>query len=237
MTSLPALPVLKPQTLLHVARARHLAPLTLIAPDVVWGLFRLDQGAQEVTKAALHWLAMMNRRDTNMPNVFDYDDLYNFLRRRTGQWKSIVKRAAKRSATWQQVLAKTNLWRQDIFRQLDAMGAIVHTTEDLRPTHLCLLCSRSFGSKRAWFLHAHQKHGYTSMHGEAALGTSCPVCAKHPKALAPAKNSCKPILFYDYRQVQHVFFVEHLNFLLDLPPPKRSSAHILSSASNPNALQ
>ena len=45
-------------------------------------------------------------------------------------------------------------------------------------THPCLLCQTTFETKKAWFLHAHHRHDYRTMHGEATTGTKCLVCAK-----------------------------------------------------------
>ena len=107
-------------------------------------------------RAALSWLADMTRRDAGMPNVLDYNDLFQFLSW-LQQWKSIVRRAIYRSAQWHQVLAKANQWHRDIFELLDQVHAIVHAIDMQNSEHICILCERSFGSKEAWFLHASQK--------------------------------------------------------------------------------
>ena len=60
---------------------------------------------------------------------------------------------------------------------LAELGSIVKGQETMT-RHYCLLCEQAFQNKRAWFLHAYHKHSYLSMAGQAAQGTSCPVCAK-----------------------------------------------------------
>lgn len=92
-------------------------------------------------------------------------------------WKRFVRRAVQRNTTFRVCESRVKQAHADILKQITAIGGTI-TGYEFHTQHYCLLCDKPFQNKRAWFLHSYHRHSYVSMAGQAAQGTSCPVCAK-----------------------------------------------------------
>ena len=167
-----------PTCLLHAARVRHFQLLVNKAPMPVWTLFRMDKIAVKGLEESLKWLRSMTERDAHMPDFGSLADVTTFINEKPGAWKAAIKRALRRAVAHQTAENKQQYWHQRLYQMLDKEGLVVTLPKPSPQANPCLLCEQGFGSKRAWFLHAHIKHSYLSMHGQVAEGQKCFVCAK-----------------------------------------------------------
>ena len=165
-----------PQDLLDESRARYLGSLVLHGPDQLWALLHYDSGALEAYQQALRWLWEAIRRDSILGDPqHTWEEWSQLISAKPATWKTLIHRAAIRYRGLRRRNGQTQQWHQHIAQILVDHG---RTTMPTPPTekHWCLVCMRSFAQKRAWFLHAHHKHGYRSIAGSVVQGRHCPRC-------------------------------------------------------------
>ena len=92
-------------------------------------------------------------------------------------WKRLTRKVANRYKAYRVIQARVRQAYGEILKCIVQTGAAIGG-RTMRTQHYCLICGQPFCNKRAWFLHAYYRHSYISMAGQAAIGTSCPVCAK-----------------------------------------------------------
>ena len=181
-----------PEALFASAHARHYLTMVQSAPEVIWSIVQQDVRTQQAYHSAFEWLSQFLERDTGLPNLQGNEELTKFLLARPGTWRAAVKRALKRSRQWHQIQAKVYLWHRQIYSEMEEEHMIGLRQDPSLHAHLCLICRKAFATKKAWFLHTSQKHGYQTMHGEAARGTVCLCCAK----CYPTRNALMAHLRY-----------------------------------------
>lgn len=172
-----SLQIALPEDRLHAARVRHVGSMVLHAPNAVWSLLKQDHKARQAYVASMQWLWRALERDRDTPKAYHWPAWEELAYKSPMTWKRFVRKAVRRYTTFRVCESRVKQAHTDILKQIADIGGTVSGYET-HTQHYCLLCDQPFQNKRAWFLHSYHKHSYVSMAGQAAQGTSCPVCAK-----------------------------------------------------------
>ena len=172
-----SLAVSTPLDRLQVARVRHIGSMLVNAPNAVWALLRQDVQARQAYEQALVWLWRGTGRDREAPPPHAWEAWEKLAVEQPLTWKRLTRKVSGRYKTYRVIQARVRQAYADILKSIVQAGAALGG-RSMQTQHYCLICSQPFCNKRAWFLHAYYKHSYISMAGQAAVGTSCPVCAK-----------------------------------------------------------
>ena len=169
-----------PEGLLQEARLRNIGHMLKAAPLEVWALHVHDQEARRSSLSALKWFWTFMHNDCGLPHYDDWQPWIDSLQQRPQRWKALVKQATLRALRHQQLSFAVQKWHWRIYNEIIQVMPRVDAppTAQVLPGELCLPCNRAFCSRKAWFLHANQCHGYQTAHGRAAAGRYCWVCAK-----------------------------------------------------------
>ena len=174
---LVSLAIPTPLDRLQTARVRHIGSMIKSAPNAVWALLRQDAQARRAYEQALKWLWQGIGRDKGAPPPYDWEAWEKLAVEQPLTWKRLIKKVSGRYKNYRVTQARVRQAYADILKVITEAGGAIGG-RSTQTQHYCLLCDQPFCNKRAWFLHAHYKHSYISMAGQAATGTSCPVCAK-----------------------------------------------------------
>ena len=163
-----------PGDLLMEARARHLLALINHAPQELWALLHADSLALRAYQEATKWIWHACARDYNLSPHTEWHHWQSLIRDRPTLWRRICTQAHKRWRNYRILWSNVEAWQDDLYQHFQEQGlwkTVLPTT-----THRCLICEIDFSQARAWFLHAHTKHGYQSIEGRAVQGQYCPQC-------------------------------------------------------------
>ena len=127
--------------------------------------------------SSLEWFWDGAGRDQDVPPKANWEAWRSLILTNYPKWKSKIKAVVRRYQSFRHREARCRQWYRTLLHEIEEAGGFCQTI-DASSIHLCLLCQRAFVNKRAWFLHANQKHSYLSMVGEIVKGTRCHVCAK-----------------------------------------------------------
>ena len=198
-----------PQDVLDEARARHLGALVTHGPDQLWALLYHDDKALAGYQQAVLWLWEAVYRETPLGDPRQqWDQWIDFIKTRPNGWKSMNKKAAVRYRGFRQRQDQVSQWHQQLAQILVDSHRASAPMLTLHP-HWCLLCLKPFEQKRAWFLHAHHKHGYRSVAGLVVSGRHCPRCDrayKDTSRLLHHLQYSKPCrqMFWHLRHQEHL---------------------------------
>ena len=174
---LVSLELATPTDRLHAARVRHIGAMVAHAPTAVWALMRQDVKARQAYEASMQWFWQALGRDADIPPPYSWTPWEQIARSSPLTWKRLVRRIVTRYRTFRISESRVKQAHREILKLLIEFGSLVKGQETMSQ-HYCLMCEQAFQNKLAWFLHSYHKHSYLSMAGQAAQGTSCPVCAK-----------------------------------------------------------
>ena len=162
---------------IQAARIRHLGSMVIAGPNALWGMFRQDPQSTAAMQRSLEWFWNGTGRDQDVPSKANWEAWRVLILTNYPKWKSKIKAVVRRYQSFRHREARCRQWYRTLLHEIEEAGGFCQTI-DASSVHLCLLCQRAFVNKRAWFLHANQKHSYVSMVGEIVKGTRCYVCAK-----------------------------------------------------------
>ena len=136
----------------------------------------------------------------------------NGMQKQPSLWKRMCGKASHRWRNSRMLWANVSRWKTQLYHMLDQKG--LWRPSSLHSVHRCLLCDRDFGQNRAWFLHAHQKHGFQSIAGRAVQGQYCPQCDKLYSSTRSLHHhlrynlSCRTFFWQNREQVIEAPFAE-----------------------------
>lgn len=166
-----------PDDALRAQRARHFGLMLTAGPPTLCELAKLDSKAYTAIKQAVQWVWNYIGRDEGLPPTERWTPWIEYIQKSPHQWEKLVHRVQERSRRMRNRDGKVEIWHRRILEAIQTL--ISNDPQAARHAgHPCLICRVSFATKKAWFLHAHHKHEYRTMHGEATIGTKCTVCAK-----------------------------------------------------------
>ena len=179
-----------PQDLLHEARLRNIGQMMRFGPSELWALQVNDTSARHASGQALEWMRQALQHDSGLPHYSNWEPWQTLMTDKPQQWKRLIAMAAGRQLRFRQSQYCVTNWHKRILAELTLPTTESMPTADPPPPQRherCVLCHQVFKNRRAWFLHAHLKHGYVTPAGRAAQGKGqdCAVCAKrYPTNLA-----------------------------------------------------
>ena len=167
-----------PEDILPENRCRHLAALIRNGPDPLWAILAQDRPTLQAYQQAITWCWRAIERDAVLPHYSNWQPWIDIMIQTPLKWKNLVRRAASRSSWYRHRLARVQIWKTDLLTTLQTHQLLRCEEDELPTRHVCLICDRTFAQKRAWFLHAHGKHDYRSIHGQVTWGRYCFICQK-----------------------------------------------------------
>ena len=177
LLGLPAL-----QTLLHIARLRHLLSCIQTSVPIMWGLLHWQASWLASVRTSLEWLWTHVGRDFQAPHwQAAWSQWQDICLSRPGRWKSLLRRAQHQACLQERWRFAARQHLGLLGRQLRLAGATIPATSALSEecSHFCAPCQLIFDSYQAWSVHAFKTHGHTAEHRQVQHGLQCQACLRH----------------------------------------------------------
>ena len=166
---------------LAVDRLLYAQKLFQVGPSYLQQLVHLEQqhcGDQAWIcglHADLQWLHRVLPQAVPGGEAADLTVIIEFWQQGAPQWKSIVKRAARRHLLQEEIMVDAKVFHKRILQGLRSVGATDEdqATDDRRELHHCF-CGRTFTS-----LHRRKQHGLHAPEYQFTTGATCPACLRH----------------------------------------------------------
>ena len=169
-------------TVLHLARLRHLSSCVTVCSLEFWALAHLEDRWLRSVVESLEWLVDL------VCSPGDFVDLRAFWKHwaetipvRPGAWKRLLKKAQTRATRRESWIAAQRTHGGLLARQLRLAGGIL--TSDVAPswecTYFCGPCNRTFPNKQSWSVHAFKTHGRKTVGRGVLAGLQCQCCLRH----------------------------------------------------------
>lgn len=134
-------------------------------------------------QADLQWLHRVLPQTVPGGTEDDLTATIEFWQQGAPQWKSIVKRAARRHLLQDEIMLDVHSFHKRILRSLRTAGATFapdedQTLEDRNELHHCF-CGRTFVSSQGLALHRRKRHGIHAPEYQFTTGATCPACLRY----------------------------------------------------------
>lgn len=160
--------------LLYIARALQHAPRSL------WFLLAgvtHEDGWIAKLQQDLQWLLTFHGWRDGMPVDLDVWQWLSFIEA-TPEWPSIVRKATTACKRFRANAAHGKLWERRMAKGFQLDGVHVGMTTQTEGIIQCSWCEKTFSSRRALAMHAHQIHGYVPLTKCFAFGNECWICRR-----------------------------------------------------------
>ena len=170
------------QTLLHVARLRHLLSCVRTAVPVLWAMLHWQGVWLQSARLSLQWLwDHVDGGSLHKTWQSAWHQWQELCVRHPQKWKGLVRKAQCQGVlreVWESAEAQ-HLGL--LVKQLRLAGASVPARPSPSgPTrHCCAPCQRTFPSYQAWSVHAFKCHGLVGEYRRVLSGLQCQACLRH----------------------------------------------------------
>ena len=160
--------------LLYLARALKHAPRSL------WFLIagvEHEDGWTTKVRHDLQWLLDFHGWRNDMPDTLDVWEWLQYIGS-TPEWPSIVRKAVGACKRFRNNAANGKLWERRMAHGFQQDGVKVGAQVQHQSNLQCNICQKTFTSRRALAMHAHQVHGYVPLTKCFAFGNECWICRR-----------------------------------------------------------
>ena len=170
------------ETLLHVARLRHLLSCIRAPVPVFWAILHWQGGWLQACRRSLEWMwEHVDRGESTLSWQASWQTWQELCLQQPRRWKSLVRKAQVQAVTQEscQVAMRRHLGL--VCRQLRCAGATLPgiMASDRHHVHFCAPCSQLFQTYQAWSVHAFKVHGHVTEGRKIQGGTQCQSCLRH----------------------------------------------------------
>ena len=180
ITGLPA-----PRLALRMARLRYFGQALGRGNEVLWALVAEEHTWLAQVKGDFRWLYAQLKGITNMPDPEEDPGAWHLLILKSQpKWKGILKRAEAHSVLQGKLRYDVDIFHRHLVEILKPQGlrgplsSPEEPGEPERQEHRCLICQRTFASRRAWGSHCFKAHGRFNPCRSLTDGTQCGACGK-----------------------------------------------------------
>ena len=177
LLGLPAL-----DTLLHLARLRHVQSCVIVESREFWALAHSENRWLLTVRASLGWFQVIMGEDDPTGDPREQWTRYvHTMRQRPGTWKSLLRQAQTRALRREAWEASLTSHRGLLARQLRMIGGLLIESPPAEwdQRYCCGPCKRTFASRQQWSVHAFKTHGRCAMGRGILPGRQCQSCLRH----------------------------------------------------------
>ena len=169
-------------TVLHLARLRHLASCVAVAAQEFWALAHSEDSWLQSVRSSLDWLIELVRPAGDQADSRAFWDHWKVLiPSRPGTWKRLLKKAQTRAIRRESWLAARRTHGGLLARQLQIAGGILvpQAPSSWDCNYFCGPCNKTFPNKQTWSVHAFKTHGRKTVGRGVLTGLQCQCCLRH----------------------------------------------------------
>ena len=169
-------------TLLHMARLRHLASCVTVASPEFWALAHREGSWSTLARASLTWLGeLTDRRFREEDLSLRWQEWITMISHSPGSWKRLLRTSQQRALRREAWTAAHRTDNGLLARQLQAMGGLLAFSPlPAWECHFfCGPCNRTFSTKQKWSVHAFKTHGRKTAGRRVLPGQQCQCCLRH----------------------------------------------------------
>ena len=169
-------------TLLHLARLRHLQSCVTVGIEEFWALAHAEAQWLQSVQLSLAWLADLVGFPSNAPDPCSAWPFWRDMILQTpAKWKGLIKKAQHR-AVRREAWTSAAVYHQGLLsRQLRLAGGFLigDRPEEWDARQCCAPCGKTFPSLQAWSVHAFKVHGRVTIGRGMLTGSRCECCLRH----------------------------------------------------------
>ena len=169
-------------TVLHLARLRHLASCVAVGSHEFWALAHREKEWLHSVRTSLDWLRELVSESRDFPSTEAFwQHWLGHIPFRPGTWKRLLKKAQQRAIRREAWNAALRTHRGLLARQLRLLGGIlVPAASDFgNDKYFCGPCNRVFPNKQQWSVHAFKTHDRKTVGRGVLAGLQCQCCMRH----------------------------------------------------------
>ena len=170
------------QTLLHVARLRHLLSIVRTDVCVMWAMLQWQGRWLSSARSSLQWLwCCIDGGSQHQSWETAWSHWQTVCHTRPKQWKGWIRKAQTQATLQEAWKGAESHHLGLLMRQLRQAGAILPAPpQPAGPVRQCCApCQQIFASYQAWSVHAFKRHGVVGEYRHVQSGTQCQACLRH----------------------------------------------------------
>ena len=173
------LELLMPEVLLTQARLRYLGHLAAKGQALFWAMVQTEQVWWTLIQKDVEWLRYFCPSEPCPCPTTEWDAFATYVCDAPMRWKSLIKRAVKRSQNFAERKYKWAKWHEAIFRSVRSCRLVSGCeSHPMQGEHYCLQCRRVFESAAACAVHSFKQHDRPTFVREYVTGTACESCLR-----------------------------------------------------------
>ena len=196
-------------TLLHLARLRHVHSCVVVDSKEFWALAHIERHWLSTVRASVVWLhGLVGGDDSGGDPRAQWACHVHTMRQRPGAWKGLLRRAQARALRREAWDASASSHRGLLARQLRLIGGLLiePPPAEWDQRYCCGPCKKTFASRQQWSVHAFKTHGRHTVGRNILPGRQCQSCLRH---FGTNLKLCKHLAYSSdcRRKLQHGGFV------------------------------
>ena len=174
-----------PRTALRMARLRYFGQALGRGCGVLWALAAEEHTWISQVREDFNWLYSQLCGLTSMPDPEeDPASWHQLILQSHPKWKGLLKRAEAHCSLQWKLRYEVDVFHYQLVEILKLQGLCGPSSHPDEPAdraqaeHRCLICQRTFASRRAWGSHCFKAHGRVNPCRSLTEGTTCGACGK-----------------------------------------------------------
>ena len=173
------LELVMPDVLLTQARLRYLGHLAVKGQALFWAMVQTEQVWWTLIQKDFEWLRYFCPTEPCPCPTSEWNDFAEYVCDAPMRWKSLIKRAVKRSQNFAERKYKWAKWHEAIFRSVRSCRLVPGCDfHHMQGEHYCLQRRRVFESAAACAVHSFKQHDRPTFVREFVTGTACESCLR-----------------------------------------------------------